>query len=151
MKLDQTDFNILLCLNYDAKQPTRQIAKKLNIPITTIHNRIKKLEQEKVITKYVPVLDYKKLGKYVYALVLIKTKYDLIEGKNKNQEDVAREIKHLPGVEEVCSVTGVIDLIVRVRQENIDQLNNFLIDKLRKISGVAETQTMIVLNSVWFW
>ena len=148
MKLDQTDFKILDCLTSDAKQPTRQIAKKLNIPITTVHNRIKKLEQEKIITKYIPVLDYKKLGKYAYALVLIKTKYDMIEGKNKNQEDVAREIKIFPGVEEVCSVTGIIDLIVRVRQDSIEELNNFLINKLRKISGVAETQNMIVLNSI---
>ena len=148
MKLDQTDFKILECLNSEAKQPTRQIAKKLNIPITTIHNRLKKLEQEKIIKKYVPVYDYKKLGKYVYALVLVKTKYEFIEGKNKNQEDIAREIKALYGVEEVCSVTGIIDLIVRVRQDTIDQLNDFLIDKLRKIPGVAETQTMIVLNSI---
>ena len=148
MKLDQTDLRVMDMLNIDAKASTRTIAKKLNIPITTIHNRIKKLEQEKVIKKYTPVYDYKKLGKYIYALVLIKTKYEFIEGKNKNQEDIAREIKALPGVEEVCSVTGIIDLIVRVRQDTIDQLNDFLIDKLRKVPGVAETQTMIVLNSI---
>ena len=148
MKLDQTDLRVMDMLNIDAKASTRTIAKKLNIPITTIHNRIKKLEQEKVIKKYTPVYDYKKLGKYIYALVLIKTKYEFIEGKNKNQEDIAREIKALPGVEEVCSVTGIIDLIVRVRQDTIDQLNDFLIDKLRKVPGVAEAQTMIVLNSI---
>lgn len=148
MKIDETDLKILEILKENAKMTTSKISKRIRVPITTIHNRIKKLQNEGIIKNYTINLDHKKLGKYIYAIILINTKYDLIEGRDKNQEDVAKEIKKLEGTEEVCSVTGINDLLVRVRKENIDELNNFLIDKLRKINGVEKTQTLIVLNSL---
>jgi len=148
MKIDNTDWQILELLRKDAKVSTRDIAKKLRKPITTVHNRIKKLRQEGVIKNFTITLDNKKLGKSVDAFVLVNTAYDQVEGKDKNQEDIAREIKILQGVEEVCSITGINDLLVRVKQDNIDQLNNFLINKLRKIPGVRKTQTLMILNSI---
>ena len=104
MKIDETDLKILEILKENAKMTTSKISKRIRIPITTIHNRIKKLQNEEVIKNYTIKLDHKKLGKPIYAIILINTKYDLIEGRDKNQEDVAKEIKKLDGIEEVCSV-----------------------------------------------
>jgi len=68
MTLDKTDLKIIEALKTNAKQTTSQISKKFNIPITTVHNRIKKLEKNGVIKTYSPVLDYHKLGKFIYAI-----------------------------------------------------------------------------------
>ncbi len=148
MKIDNTDLKILDILKRNAKLPTSKISKIINVPITTVHNRVKKLQNEGIIINYTINIEHKKLGKSIYAIVLVNTDYNLIEGRDRTQEDVAKEIRKLEGIEEVCSITGLNDLFVRVRKENVDELNNFLINKLRKIRGVKKTQTLVVLNSL---
>ena len=76
MKLDKTDLKVIEALKENAKLTTSKISKRFNIPITTVHNRIKKLEREGVIKSYVPVFDHHKLGKYVYAISLLKRTQD---------------------------------------------------------------------------
>ena len=63
MELDQKDKKILQILKENANLTTSQIAKKTAIPITTVHNRIKKLNKEKVIKNYTLNLDFEKIGK----------------------------------------------------------------------------------------
>lgn len=146
--IDEKDLKILDVLKENSKLTTNQIAKKINIPITTIHNRIKKLEKEEVIKKYSVELNYKKLGKSILCYVLITAISMMPNGRKIFQEDVARNIKKLPGVEEVIILTGGTDMMIKVRLESINELNDFLIKRLRKIDGVDKTQTMIVLNSI---
>ena len=147
MKTDKTDLLVLDLLKENSKLSVREIASRLRKPITTVHNRIKKLNKEEIIKKYTIVPDSKKLGKFVDAFIFITVEYISLKEKQKSQEDIAIEIKKLPGVEEVCLITGANDITVRVKQDNIDKLNDFLINNLRKISGVEKTQTMIVLKS----
>jgi len=147
MKLDQKDLKILEILKQNSKLTTHQISKKINIPITTIHNRIKKLEKEGIIENYTLKLNYKKLDLAVLSYVLVTVTYTLPDGTKIKQETVAKKIKGLPEVEEVHIVTGDTDILVRVRVKDIDELNKFVIDKLRSIDGVDKTQTMVVLLS----
>ncbi len=146
--LDEKDFQILEVLKQNSKFTTQQIAKKINIPITTIHNRIKKLEKLSIIKGYTVVMDYKQIGKGILAYVLVTVNYLLPSGKKITQESIAKNIKKLSGVEEVDIMTGVIDILVKVRLKDIDELNDFVIDRLREIDGIDKTQTMIVLSSV---
>lgn len=146
--LDEKDLRIIEVLKQNSKLTTQQIAKKVNIPITTIHNRIKNLERLGVIKGYSVVLDYKMLGRPILGYVLVTAVSALPTGKKLFQEDVAKEIRKLHGVEEVCIVTGGTDILVKVRVKDVDELNDFLIKKLRRIDGVDKTQTMIVLSSV---
>ena len=54
----------------------------------------------------------------------------------------------LKGVEEVNITTGEMDIIVKVRLKNIEELNEFIVEKLRDIGGVDKTRTMVVLNVI---
>jgi len=146
MDLDKKDLKIIEILKQNSKQTTSQISKRFNIPITTIHNRIKKLERLGIIKNYTVVLDYKKLDKGILSYVLVSVMYTLPNGKKVSQEEVAREIKKI-GAEEVDIVTGGTDLIVKVRVKDVEELNEFVINQLRNIDGVDKTQTLIVLNN----
>ncbi|MBW2963913.1 Lrp/AsnC family transcriptional regulator, partial [Candidatus Woesearchaeota archaeon] len=73
--LDKKDLRILDELKADAKLTTGQIAKKLNIPVTTVHNRIKKLEKLGVVEGYTAKVDYKKLGKPITAYIMMTVMY----------------------------------------------------------------------------
>ena len=147
-KMDKKDKTILELLNENSKLTTNQISKKTTIPITTIHNRIKKLEKEGIITGYTLKLDYKKIGKPITAYMLLTVTYTLPDGKKLRQEDIAKTIKKLEEVEEVNIMTGITDILIKVRIKDIDQLNTFVIDKLRNIEGIDKTQTMLVLSEI---
>lgn len=142
------DQKILDILKQNSKLTTNQISKKTNIPITTVHNRIKKMEKSGLIKSYSVILDYKKLGRPITSYILVNIIYTLPSGKKIRQEDVARSIKKLGNVEEVNIMTGGADVLVKVRVKDIDELNYFITKKLRSIDGVDKTQTMIVLSSV---
>ena len=73
---------------------------------------------------------------------------NLPDGKKLRQEDIAKTIKRLEEVEEVNIMTGITDILIKVRVKDIDQLNTFVIDKLRNIEGIDKTQTMLVLSEV---
>jgi len=88
MKLDKKDLKILEILKENSKLTTSQIYKKTNIPITTVHNRIKKLENLGIIRSYTLKLDYNKLGKPITGFILVTINYILPDGTKIKQEHV---------------------------------------------------------------
>ena len=144
--MDEKDEKILKLLRENSKLTSQQISKKLLIPITTIHNRIKKLEKEGIIKRYTLELDNKKLGKDIAAYINIVVDYRLLKEKNLSQHELARKLKQHEFVEEAAMITGGTDLIIKVRVKNLDQLDNFVTKYLRNIEGVEKTQTMVILN-----
>lgn len=146
-KIDQKDREIITELINNSRQTVGQLAKKIGMPPTTIHNRIKKLEQAGIIRNYTADIDYKKLGRPVMAFIGITVNYN-VEGRKIKQQEIARQIKKLEGVREVTILTGGLDIIVKVMARDIDDLNEIVTEKLRDIDGVDKTQTMIVLTQV---
>ncbi|HLC79791.1 MAG TPA: Lrp/AsnC family transcriptional regulator [archaeon] len=146
-KIDPKDREIINQLISNSRQTVGQLGKKIGMPPTTIHNRIKKLEHEGIIRNYTADIDYKKLGRPVMAFVGITVNYN-VEGKKIKQQEIARQIKKLEGVREVTILTGGLDIIVKVMAIDIDDLNELVTEKLRDIDGVDKTQTMIVLTQV---
>jgi DNA-binding Lrp family transcriptional regulator len=149
MKLDEKDRTIIRALLENSKQTTGRMGKKLNIPITTIHNRIKKLEKEKIIMNYTVNLDYKKLGQPILAYIGISVDYGAAGvGKKINQTDIAKEIKKINGVHEVTIMTGGTDILAKILAADVFDLNRIVTEKMRSVIGVDKTQTSIVLQEV---
>src|SRR3989338_9652565 len=99
VKVDEKDRKILGVLQEHADYPTRQIAKKTGLPITTVHNRIQKLKKEKIIKKFTVELDYHKLQDGFRAYVLVSVNLSLLKEKKKSQYDVSKELKQFSFVE----------------------------------------------------
>ncbi len=146
--MDRKDEKILELLRENSKLTTQQISKKTLIPITTVHNRIKKLEKEGIIKKYTLELDNKKLGKTIAAYVHITVDYRLLKETKLSQHDLAKKIKQDDSVEEAAMVTGGTDIVIKVRAKDIDELDEFVTKKLRNIGGIEKTQTMVILNEI---
>lgn len=145
--LDEKDHQILNELRANSKLTTQQISKKTLIPITTIHNRIKRMEKEGIIKNYTVVLDHKKLGYDILAYILLTVRHYIEDGKSITEEEMAKAISKLPGVEETHIVTGGTDIIARIRVKNMEALNRFVVDVLRNVEGVENTQTLITLTT----
>lgn len=144
--MDGKDTAILSVLKENAKLSTQQVAKQTRIPITTVHNRIKKLKKDGVIKGYTVVLDNKKVGKPLAAFILITVDYKLLKEIKKSQYELAQQLLRHPGVESSAMITGASDIIIKVRFGSIDELNGFVTVYLRNVQGVEKTQTAIVLN-----
>ena len=145
--INKKDIKILRLLKQNSKFTNEEISKKIGIPVTTVHNRIKRLEKLGIIKNYTVILDNKKLGKEIYAYILITVDYKILKQKGISQHDLARILKKYPFVETVSMITGVSDIIMLVSVENIDQLDELVTTELRNIDGIEKTQTAIVLSS----
>jgi DNA-binding Lrp family transcriptional regulator len=138
--LDELDVRILRLLNADARKSYRDISKEADASLSTVSNRVRKLEQEGIISGYVPVLNEAKLGYDVLAVVGVKIhKGKLLE--------VQRRIAKDDRVTHVYDVTGEWDSIVVVRLRNTRDLDAF-IKRLGSMEYVENTYTQVVLNVV---
>jgi DNA-binding Lrp family transcriptional regulator len=144
--MDPKDERIIDILKENSRLSTQQISKKASIPITTVHNRIKKLNREGVIKKYTVVLDNKKIGKPVSAYMLIIVDYKLLKQTNKTQYNLAKKLATHPAIEEASTVAGGTDIIIKVKVKDMDELDHLVTKYIRNLEGVEKTQTMIVLN-----
>lgn len=142
-RLDDKDKAIIELLEKDCSKSKKQIARRLGIPLTTVHNRIAKLEKAGVICAYRAKIDKRKIGYGIGAYINISVEY---ETKDYSQEETAKKIRQLEGVEYVAIVTGTTDIIAKVQARDTDGLNDFLTRHLRKVPGVDKTTTLVVLK-----
>lgn len=144
-KPDHKDEAILQLLQTDSSRTKKQISKSTGLPLTTVHNRIARLERMGVITGYRARVDASRLGYDVCAFIHITVDY---KTPNYSQEQTARRIRSLPGVESVAIVTGASDIIAKVRARKTEDLNHFLLNHLRKLPGIDKTTTIVVLQEL---
>ena len=144
--VDDKDLKILELLKSNARLTTKQISKKTLLPITTVHNRIKKLENLGVIKNYSVVIDHRKIGKTISAYILMNINYIYLKEKNLTQHQLAQQLSSHPFVDKISMVTGETDMILKVIVNDVSQLDEFVTKYLRNIDGVQRTKTMLILN-----
>lgn len=145
-KIDEKDQKIIELLQEHGDYTTRQIAKHTLLPITTIHNRIKKLKQEGVIKKFTVELDYAQIDKGLLVYILISVDLQLLKQKKKTQYDVAKDLRGFYFVEKADIVSGGTDLVVTVRVKDVEELDKVLLKKLQLVEGIEKTQSLIVIH-----
>jgi len=145
--LDKKDIQILRIIQRNSKITTREIARQLNIPVTTVFTRIKKLEQKGIIKEYRAILNEKKLGKGTTAFILASFSYRTQNKELLSQRELAREIAKFPEVQEVHIITGDWDLLIKVKAEDVEAIGKFVIDKLRLVKGIEKTLTCVVFET----
>lgn len=145
--LDKKDMKIINLLEEKGNLTTKRISRRLNIPQTTVHNRIKKLEKEGVIRGYEVDIDKKKIGKGLGAYVQITINYPSQMEPNF-QEEISQKISNFPEVEKVSIITGETDILLKISVSDTNELNDFVIKKLRLIKGIDKTRTSIIMKEI---
>jgi len=147
-KLDAIDKRILAALQRNSKLSYRKLAKELLLPITTLHHRIRKLEQSGVIRRYTVELDHKKLDQRISAYILLKVDFAGLKEKNMTKQILGCRLKSLPNVEDVAIITGLKDILVKTRVAGIAELNQLLAKHIQLMPGIKSTETLIVLDDL---
>ena len=144
IKLDELDFRILKHLRENSQEPLAVLSEKLSHPKSTIHARIKKLQNSGIIKSFGAYIDMNLLNLGIIGFVLLS--FDQTK-TNYVQEDAARQIAKLPQVEEVHIIAGQWDILCKVRSDTITNLGDFVIRDLKSVEGISSSLTLVVLKS----
>lgn len=142
--LDKIDQKLLNELKENARENIASLSKKLGVPRTTVHYRIKKLLDDGVIEKFTIKPNYKKLSLGTTAFVLAR--YDPSSGLT--QKEVANRVAQIDGVYEVHIIAGEWDLLIKVRAHSAEDVGKIVVDRLREVKGLGQTVTMVSFVTV---
>lgn len=144
MKLDFTDKKLINLLQNNSKQTTKQLSLQLNLSVTAVYERIKKLEKEEVVQKYVAIIDKNKIEKSFMVFCHVK----LIQHTKENVSTFEREILKLEEVSECFHVSGEYDYILKVFVKDMEQYRSFMVTKLTAIKYIGSTHSTFAIEKV---
>jgi len=141
--LDSTDLQILELIQRNARISNADLARELKMAPSAVLERVKKLENKKIITGYVTQIDPAAVQQKLLAFIFIK-----LEGGFNTDTKTAEAISKIPEVQEVHHVAGEDCFLIKVRTEDSASLMKLMRNSLKKIPNIASTKTTIVLETV---
>jgi Lrp/AsnC family leucine-responsive transcriptional regulator len=144
MDFDDLDKKLLIYLQEDAKQTTKELSYKLGLSVTAVYERIKKLEKLGVISKYVALLNRDKINKNFTVLCHVK----LIQHKKEYVIEFEKEVVNLPEITECFHVSGDYDYILKINVKDMQDYRNFMLSKLTTIKHIASTHSSFMISEV---
>lgn len=144
MNLDIIDKKIINLLQIDAKTTTKELSKVLNLSVTAIYERIKKLEKNQIIDKYIAIINKEKVNKNFLILIQVK----LIRHQQKFIEKFEEEVFQFDEVLECYNISGDYDYQLKVVVENMKAYRKFLNRKLTILSYIGSTYSTFVISKI---
>ncbi|MFZ0491063.1 MAG: Lrp/AsnC family transcriptional regulator [Salegentibacter sp.] len=144
MKLDRIDLKILQQLQEDSKMTNKELSNQLGLSVTAIYERIKRLEREGVISKYVALVDPEKVEKSFMVFCQIR----LIQHARSYLTNFEKEVTQLSEVLECYHVSGEYDYILKVLVKDMAAYREFMVSKLTNLDHIGSTQSTFIINKV---
>lgn len=142
--LDSTDVTILRILQENSKKTAKDIATTLNLTISPVYERIRRLENQGFIKKYVAILDKKLIDRSVTALCQVSMK----EHSEAFIEKFERQILGLREVQECYHMAGEVDFMVKINVNSLEKYHEFVRYKLSKIENIGVLNSTFVLKEI---
>src|SRR3989338_4321853 len=130
--LDPKDKKIIAALRENSRQSIRELAQSSKLRPSTVHQRLLKLEKEKIIERYTVKVNNESVGEGFIVFMWIST-----------NQDLPPSFFHDPCIKEVFGITGEYDLLLKLKFPSIAEFNEYLI-RLRKNKVITKTFTQIV-------
>ncbi len=144
MYLDETDYRILQLLQTNAQLTIKEIAAEINLSITPVHDRIKKLEREGVIEKYVTILNKKRLGKGLTVFCNVT----LDKQQRENFQEFSEAMLQMPEVVECCVVSGTFDYLIKIIATDVESYHTFYQETLATLKAISHISSFFVMSEV---
>ena len=139
--MESLDRQIVLALAKDSSLSLTDFAAQLDVPSSTLHQRVKKLEARGVITGYRAEVDKRQVGLKINALISL-TPIDPAA-----PDDIAEKVAQIPEIESCWSVAGVESYIVKVAVSEPEALEE-LLARIRAAANVS-TKTSVILSTAF--
>ena len=143
-KLDHVDIQILRTLQENARLTVKELAAKVRLSSTPEFERLKRLEEEGYIKKYMAVLDAGKLdrGFVVFCNVKLRRMNRDIAG------EFARIVQDIPEVTECYNISGGFDYLLKIHAPDMKYYQEFILNVLGTIESLGSIESMFVMDEV---
>jgi Lrp/AsnC family leucine-responsive transcriptional regulator len=142
--MDAIDKRILMVLQEDAKANIKMIAEKSGLSVSPTFARIKKLEQLGYIKKYVALLDEVKIGKSIQVFCQVTLSIHSKEVIDNFKKQIAK----LHDVMGCYHVSGNYDFLLKIAVKDMNEYQQFAVEKLSVIEGISNVQSTFVLEEI---
>jgi len=139
--MDQTDLKILKCLKENARQNASSIGEQINLSVSAVIERIRKLEASGVIRQYTLLVDTHQIGKDLSAYISVSLEHP------KFNESFIQAVRENPSIPECSYITGDFDYLLKIITSSTQGLEHVL-SEIKSIQGVSATKTLVVLSTV---
>ena len=139
--MDGMDIKILHCLKKNAREKASEISKEIHLAVSTVIERIRKMESSGIIQSYTIILDEKKLGNDVTALLEVSLEHP------KYYDAFTEMIQSNPNIVSCYYMTGDFDFILKNICKSSEHLEN-IHRTIKGQNGVSATRTHYVLKNV---
>ena len=142
--MDNIDKKLLYLLQIDTKKTTKELSLKLNLSVTAVYERIKKLEREGIIDNYVALLNRNKINKGFVVFCHLK----LLQHTKEFINQFEKEVVKLDEVLECFHVSGDYDYILKICLKDMDEYREFLVTKLTTLNHIGSTHSTFMIGEV---
>lgn len=144
MSLDQTDIRILEILQENGRITNAKLAEMIGISPPSMLERVRKLEAAGIIDKYVAIINRKKIGYGLMAIIIVSLSLHQVSSLKK----VVEKLAGLEEVQECYQLTGDVDFLLKVATKDMDSYTDFVNNKLSGIPGIQNIKTSFVLDTI---
>ncbi len=144
VQLDEKDRLILKLLQENAKITVREIAAKIHLSTTPVHERIKRMEDSGVILQYATLVNHAKVKKGLMVICYISLK----EHSKRSGTKFIKTINELSEVIECYNISGEYDFMLKVVAESMDAYYDFHVNKLGQLENIGHMQSTFVMGVV---
>ncbi len=142
--LDAKDLAILGLLQQNARMTVKEIADKIHLSTTPVHERIKRMENSGVIKQYATLLDHTKVNKSLIAICYVSLKeHNKIAGTK-----FVKSILLMPEVVECYTISGEFDFMLKVMCADMNAYHDFHVNKLSQIENMGHVQSVFVMGVI---
>jgi DNA-binding Lrp family transcriptional regulator len=142
--LDDTDRRLLELLQTDAFLTNKELAARLHLTPTPIHERVKRLEREGYIRGYVALLDKAKIGRSLVAFCQVSLK----EHTQAFIQEFEEKIRELPEVIECYNIAGPYDYLLKIMVRDMDDYRRFVVEQLTALAHIGGPQSTFVMAEI---
>ena len=143
-KLDPIDLQLITALQEDGKQSIKQLADQVNLSITPTHERIKRMEANGVIEKYVALVNPKALGKNI----IVYCQVTLVKHQEVNFKKFEDYVAEMDEILEVSYIAGAYDFLLKIILEDMNDYQNFVLKKLSKLEIISNMQSSFIIKQI---
>ncbi len=142
--LDAKDIEILKLLQQNARITVKEISETIHLSTTPVHERVKRLEQSGIITRYAAILDAATLGRKLMVICHVSLReHNKIAGSK-----FIKSILDMSEVLECYSISGEFDFLLKVLTTDMEAYYDFHVNKLSQIENVGKVQSTFVMGVV---
>lgn len=142
--LDKTDLQILRTLQENARLTMKELAARVSLSSTPVFERLKRLEANGYIKRYIAVLDAEKLGKGFVIFCHVK----MTRLNREIAQEFAQIIREIPEVTECYNISGSFDYLLKIHAPDMKYYQQFVLNVLGTIEHLGSLESVFVMDEV---